>query len=147
MTINTSDAVGCLLRDQAFQNQRPSPYSSTQPLADSNYCATLEEKLAFPQYNPEPLESIRIPDVQDTRIRDILADCWERTKEMEVPQFRDGECEVRVLWDNAVAEAMGWDPEGIAPLRELLNNEPHVRGLGYNQYADEIEDMAADPDD
>ena len=80
-------------------------------------------KLAFPQYNPEPLESIRIPDVQDTRIRDILADCWERTKEMEVPQFRDGECEVRVLWDNAVAEAMGWNPEELAPLRELLNNE------------------------
>ena len=40
---------------------------------------------------------------------------------------------------NAVAEAMGWDPEELARLRELLNNEPHVRGLGYNQYADEIE--------
>ena len=59
---------------------------------------------------------------------------------MEVPQFRDGECEVRILWDNAVAEAMNWDPEGISQLRELLSNEPHVRGLGYNQYADEIEE-------
>ncbi len=57
-----------------------------------------------------------------------------------MPQFRDGECEVRVLWDNAVAEAMGWDKEELARLRALLNNEPHVRGLGYNQYADEIEE-------
>ncbi len=57
-----------------------------------------------------------------------------------MPQFRDGECEVRVLWDNAVAEAMGWDKEEPARLRALLNNEPHVRGLGYNQYADEIEE-------
>lgn len=59
---------------------------------------------------------------------------------MIVPQFRDGECEVRILWDNAVAEVMGWDPEELARLRELLHNEPHVRGLGYNQYADEVED-------
>ena len=60
---------------------------------------------------------------------------------MEVPQYRDGECEVRRLWDNAVAEAMGWDPEELARLRHLLHNEPHVRGLGYNQYANEIDDI------
>ena len=59
---------------------------------------------------------------------------------MEVPQFRDGECEVRRLWDEAVAEAMDWDPEELARLRQLLHKEPHVRGLGYNQYADEIEE-------
>lgn len=96
--------------------------------------------LEFPQYNPKPLEGIRIPNIQDARIRRILSDCWERTKDSLVPQFRDGECEVRVLWDNAVCEAMGWDPEEFARLRELLHNEPHVRGLGYNQYADEIEE-------
>ena len=56
---------------------------------------------------------------------------------MMVPQFRDGECEVRRLWDEAVAEAMDWDAEYLAHLRHLLHNEPHVRGLGYNQYADE----------
>ena len=96
--------------------------------------------LEFPQYNPEPLEGIRIPDARDTRIRQILVDCWEHTKEREVSQFRDGECEVRILWDNAVADAMGWDKAELARLRELLNNEPHVRGLGYNQFADEIEE-------
>ena len=87
------------------------------------------------------MSTIRIPNIKGGRIRRMLADCWERTRDMEVPQFRDGECEVRRLWDNAVAEAMGWDVEELARLRLLLNNEPHVRGLGYNQYADEIEEI------
>ena len=92
--------------------------------------------LEFPLYNPAASGNIRIPDVKNARIRRILADCWERTKDMVVPQFRDGECEVRRLWDEAVAEAMDWDTEELAHLRALLNSEPHVRGLGYNQYAD-----------
>ena len=96
--------------------------------------------LAFPTYSAAEAGNIRIPNIKDARIRQTLADCWEHTKEMEVPQFRDGDCEVRILWDNAVAEALGWDPEELARLRRLLNNEPHVRGLGYNQYADEIAD-------
>ena len=106
--------------------------------------------LIFPLYNPAGVGAIKIPNVEDNRIRQTLADCWEQTHDMVVPQFRDGECEVRRLWDEAVAEAMGWDPEELARLRELLSKEPHVRGLGYNQYADEIEnseDMEADPDD
>ena len=97
-------------------------------------------KLAFPQYNPKPIESLRIPNVEDARVLHVLADCWERTKDIAVPQFRDGECEARSLWDEAVAEAMVWDTDELAHLRELLNNEPHVRGLGYNQYADELDD-------
>ena len=95
--------------------------------------------LEFPLYNPAASGNIRIPDVHDTRIRQILSDCWERTKDMEVPQFRDGECEVRRLWDEAVAEAMGWDAAELSRLRHLLHQEPHVRGLGYGQYADEAE--------
>ena len=78
----------------------------------------------------------------DARIRSILAACWERTKDMEVPQFRDGECAVRALWDEAVAAAMGWEARELARQRALLHNEPHVRGLGYNQYADEPEEAA-----
>ena len=99
--------------------------------------------IVFPQYNPEPLESIQVPDATIPRIRQILSNCWEYTKAKVVPQYRDGECQVRALWDNAVAEAMGWDPEELARLRNLLHNEPHVRGLGYNQYADEPEDSEA----
>ena len=93
-------------------------------------------KIAFPQYNPKPIENLCIPNIEDSQVKSVLADCWERTKDMVVPQFQDGECEVRQMWDEAVAEAMGWDPDELARLRELLNNEPHVRGLGYNQYAD-----------
>ena len=96
--------------------------------------------LEFPQYNPEPLEGIRIPDANNTRIRQILAECWEQTKDMVVSQFRDGECEARVLWDNAVAEAMGWDALELERLRLLLHKEPHVRGLGVNEYDDELGD-------
>ena len=107
-------------------------------------------KIAFPQYNPKPTENLCIPNIEDSRVKSVLADCWERTKGMVVPQFQDGECEVRQMWDEAVAEAMGWNADELAHLRELLNSEPHVRGLGYNQYGDEMEDienMETDPDD
>ena len=94
-------------------------------------------KLAFPTYSASEAAKLRIPDVRnDGRVRQILADCWERTKDRAVPQFRDGECEVRCWWDEAVAEALGWDGGELGRLRRLLHQEPHVRGLGYNQYAD-----------
>ena len=96
-------------------------------------------QIAFPTYSAAEAGNVRIPDVKDARIRQTLADCWEQTKGISVRQFRDGECEVRRLWDEAVADAMGWDAEELARLRNLLHNEPHVRGLGYGQYADEAE--------
>ena len=102
------------------------------------------KKLAFPSYSPRATNNLRVPDIKDDRIRQTLSDCWERTEDMVVPQFRDGECEVRRLWDEAVAEAMGWDAEELARLRNLLHQEPHVRGLGYGQYADEIDIQPAD---
>ena len=103
------------------------------------------KKLTYPQYPPAIYATIRIPDVRnDARIRQILADCWERTKDTVVPQFRDGECAVRRLWDEAVAAALGWDAGELANLRRLLHQEPHVRGLGYNQYADEAVMAPAD---
>ena len=97
------------------------------------------KKLEFPSYSPRATNNLRVPDIKDDRIRETLADCWERTKNMEVPQFRDGECEVRRLWDKAVAEAMGWDAAELARLRHLLHQEPHVSGLGYGQYGDEVD--------
>ena len=100
--------------------------------------------LEFPQYKPEIIGSIKVPDIKDIRIRKILVDCWKRTKDMEVPQFQDGECEVRRLWDEAVAEAMGWDAADLSRLRHLLHQEPHVRGLGYGQYGDEAEPADAE---
>ena len=90
--------------------------------------------LAFPQYRPAGLKTIRLPDLSDSGLVDALARCWEATAEVEVPQYRDGECEVRRIWDDAVADALGWDKNWLAKLRNLLHQEPHVRGLGYNQY-------------
>ena len=98
-------------------------------------------KLAFPMYMPAGYASIRIPNVKDDRIRGTVADCWERTKDMVVPQYRDGECEVRRLWDEAVADAIGWDIDELTRLRLLLHQEPHVRGLGYGQYRFETDDQ------
>ncbi len=100
--------------------------------------------IEFPIYRPAGIDNVRIPDIKDDRIRGILADCWERTKDMVVPQFRDGECEVRRLWDEAVADAMSWDSEELTRMRLVLHQEPHVRGLGYGQYADEIDIEPAD---
>ena len=93
-------------------------------------------KLAFPLYNPKPLESIRIPDIKDPRICQTLADCYEQTKDRPVPQYRDGECEVRRRWDEAAAQALSCAPAELTRLRQLLHQEPHVRGLGYGQHAD-----------
>ena len=101
-------------------------------------------QIAFPTYSTAEAANIRIPNLKDHRIRQVLADCWERTKGMKVPRYRDGECRVRLMWDEAVAEAMGWDAAELAHLRGLLNNEPHVRGLGYNQYADDPDDYELD---
>ena len=92
------------------------------------------KKLTFPTYSAAEAARLRIPDLQDSRLRQILAECWEQTREMPVPQFREGECEVRQRWDAAVAAALGYDETHLTHLRRLLHREPHVRGLGYGQY-------------
>ena len=85
--------------------------------------------LIFPTYSTEEARKIRIPDVRnDVRIRQILADCWEETKGLSVPQFRDGECAVRRRWDAAVAGALDWNGAELTRLRLLVHQEPQVRG-------------------
>ena len=97
-------------------------------------------KLEFPTYSAAEAGRIRIPNIKDAAVRDELAACWELTRGMEVPQFRDGECAVRREWDAAVASACGWDAAELGRLRALLHAEPHVRGLGYAQYGEEVDD-------
>lgn len=92
-------------------------------------------KLSFPTYTPAIVNDLPVPDLSDTHIRSTLANCWTATRRMPVPQFRDGECEIRELWDTAVCTALGWDEAEIAGLRKLLHAEPHVRGLAYGQYS------------
>ena len=100
----------------------------------------LGRKLTFPQYPPASYAPIRIPNIKDAAVRGELAACWDATRRMPVPQFRDGECAVRRQWDAAVASACGWDAGYLAHLRALLHAEPHVRGLGYAQYGEEGDD-------
>lgn len=98
------------------------------------------KKLRFPFYNPAVWRDLPIPDLDDDRIRETLAACWEATRDTEVPQFRDGYCDVRRRWDEAVAEALDWDAGHLAELGELLAREPYVRGFAYGQYGDEVEE-------
>ena len=93
-------------------------------------------KLAFPKYRPAGLKAIRLPDLSNQAIIDGLARCWEATAVALVPQYRDGECEVRGLWDEAVCAALGWDAEWMAGLRRLLHREPHVCGVGRGEVVD-----------
>ena len=92
--------------------------------------------LDFPNYTPAIVNSLPMPDLADPHIRSTLVGCWQATKQTTVPQYRDGECEVRRIWDAAVCAALGWDEVEMAALRKLLHEEPHVRGLGYGQYED-----------
>ena len=120
--------------------------SNSRPPSDNE--ERRQGRSTFRIYNPKAYANIRIPDIKNDHIRRILVDCWE--PHQEHGSVATASAEVRRLWDETVAEAMGWNPDELAHLRELLNTEPHVRGLGYNQYADEmedIEDMETDPDD
>ena len=94
------------------------------------------KKLTFPVYRPGSYGEICIPDLTDDTVTSALAMCWDRTRDMDVPQYRDGECEVRRLWDEAIAEVLGWDLAWLSGLRHLLHDEPHVRGLGRNQFGE-----------
>ena len=104
------------------------------------FMRTPGKTLDFPTCSVAEAENIKIPDIKGDRIRQTLVDCLERTEDLTVPQYRDGESEVRELWDQAADAAMDWDPQYLARLRGLLNNEPRVRGLGYKQYEDEPEE-------
>ena len=91
-------------------------------------------KLSFPNYRPSIINDLPLPDLSDQRICSTLFDSWLATRDVAVPQFRDGECEIRQLWDAAVCVALGWDDAQVAEWRKRLHDEPHVRGLGYGQY-------------
>ena len=92
--------------------------------------------LTFPSYGTDEVSNIRVPDLKNIKICNILAKCWKQTSNIKVPQYHEGECEVRRIWDEAVALAMGLDSLKLAELRFLLHNEPHVKGLGLNQFGD-----------
>ncbi len=97
------------------------------------------KKLAFPTYAVDTASQIRVPDISDQNVLDPLRECWEQTRKMTVPQYRDGECYVRRIWDSAVCAATGWEYEEVTEWRLLLHQEPRVRQVGYGQYETEEE--------
>jgi len=98
-------------------------------------------KLSFPVYSTLHIGNLRVPDPSDARAIGILSECFEKTKEQEVPQYRDGDNHVRKAWDEAVKRAMPHIAEAIDidTLRQALNGDPYVTGRrrGYVQAGDE----------
>ena len=92
-------------------------------------------KLPFPLYNPKVYATLMVPDIrEDSVLRTALANCYDETQHLLVPQFREGECAVRVEWDRCVCKAMGWDQDYLRDARFRLHREPACRGLGRNQF-------------
>ena len=98
--------------------------------------------LVFPRYSPAGYQQVQVPDIFDPKVLDTLVECWEETKEMDVPQYREGDLDgkynVRKLWDEAVAKVLGRCSDELDELRLLLHKEPHVCGIGYNQFYDSV---------
>ena len=72
------------------------------PKYDSRTPPTVPEPRSdnrIPVWSAAEAGNLRISDVRDASTRKALAECREHTREMEVPQFPNRECEVRVLWD------------------------------------------------
>ncbi len=89
--------------------------------------------LGFPQYNPNVVADLMIPDLTVPRVLNTLTAAWERTRAMKVPLFRERECEVRRIWDHAVADALRLDCGNLDRQRMALHREPIVRGVGYEE--------------
>ena len=86
----------------------------------------------FPSFSAEEQSKLPIPHVtENSRIRRVLAQCYQQTCDKLVPQFRDGECNIRIAWDRAVENAVGLASGSLDDLRHRLDKEPCVRGIGY----------------
>lgn len=92
------------------------------------------KKLSFPMYGAAAWSSVVLPDLSISSVVAPLAACWEATRHVVVPQFRDGYTEVRRRWDEAVCAALGWDIAEISELGEQLAQEPRVRGVAWGQW-------------
>ena len=113
--------------------------------------------LGFPIYRPAGVANIRVPDViREGGICRALLECWEDTKHIKVPQYRDGDdwdrknsprnpqpkpakfCNPRPLWDACVSQVLKKNPlfklRRLNRLRSILHREPHIRGKSYHEY-------------
>ena len=96
-------------------------------------------KLTFPLYNSSGMTTTRCPALGEQKAIDALNAAYERTKNEETPQYRDGRCPVRDTWDEAVAEALGIDVETIFEYAELLAREPAVSPTAWTRTLTELD--------
>ena len=85
-------------------------------------------KLTNPSFSQAELASLRIPDFT-AMSADILADMYERTKQMGVKPWRHAsDDDVRDCLDQAAAKTTGIDLETIRNWRARISREPTVSG-------------------
>ena len=96
------------------------------------------KKLAFPVYRPSGMTTTRCPDPGQTDAIEALNAAYELTKNEKTPQYRDGRCAVRDMWDEAVAQALGIDVETIFGYAELLASEPAVSQMSWRKMITEL---------
>ena len=96
--------------------------------------------LDFPKFSTKEIGNTMVPDIQNDEFAlTVLSQCYDRTCDAHVPQYRDGECEVRIEWDRAVEKALGWYDGYLGNTRASLHKEPYVRGMGINQFKEAVE--------
>ena len=83
-------------------------------------------------YDPAGLLRIRVPRLDRQGAIERLARAWEETREMDVPQYREGCTSVRQAWDEAVCEAVDEaDRRKVGEWADRLNREPAVSVEGF----------------
>ncbi len=80
--------------------------------------------LGWPNWNPKGLSQVIVPCPKKTKVINRLVEAWENTKDIDVPQYREGYTEVRQEWDRAVCEAIASaDERQVRAWATKLNRE------------------------
>ena len=77
-------------------------------------------KVDYPQLRPVAYKDIPLPDIDSEDVLNVLSECYDKTFDEVVPQFRDGRTNIREKWDDAVSKALDIDRIAIANLAEML---------------------------
>lgn len=93
-------------------------------------------RINWPMFKAVAAQTMPIPNPAHAdwaTIRQPLLDAYAATQKRIVPQFRDGDCEVRRIWDDAAAQVLGVKTTQVREWAALLNAEPATSGHGRKQ--------------
>ena len=87
-------------------------------------------KLVFPNFSTKHAAGLPVPTKSADASINGLADAYERTKNEQVGQYREGSGKARIAWDDAVVEHVLGEEwrDRIRELREELDMDPYVLG-------------------